>query len=41
MLLKKKRNLKKIVVEQLWYRKSYFTVYCVYTYKWNRLQKSP
>ena len=27
MLLKKKRNLKKIVVEQLWCRKSYFIVY--------------
>jgi len=27
MLLKKKRNLKKIVVEQLWYSKRYFTVY--------------
>jgi len=26
-LLKKKRELKKIVIEQLWYRKSYFTVY--------------
>jgi len=26
MLLKKKRDLKKIVIEQLWYRKNYFTV---------------
>jgi len=26
-LLKKKRDLKKIVIEQLWYRKNYFTVH--------------
>jgi len=34
-LLKKKRDLKKIVIKQLWYTKSYFTVDAHIYSKWN------